>query len=82
MEPQGSFALGTIIKPVKKNGEFDADIQIVMNPNANWEPKDYIDAIYDALKENGNYCRQTPAQRLDVSRSTTRATFILTWCRG
>ena len=55
MEPQGSFALGTIIKPVKKNGEFDADIQIVMNPNANWEPKDYIDAIYDALKENGNY---------------------------
>ena len=55
MEPQGSFALGTITKPVKENSEFDADIQIVMNPNADWEPKDYISAIYDALKENGNY---------------------------
>lgn len=55
MEPQGSFALGTIIKPVKENAEFDADIQIVMNPNDDWEPKDYISAIYDTLKENGNY---------------------------
>ena len=55
MERQGSFALGTIIKPVKKNGEFDADIQIVMNPNDDWEPKDYINAIYNALDENANY---------------------------
>ena len=55
METQGSFALGAIIKPVKKNGEFDADIQIVVNPNDEWEPKDYINAIYNTLKENGNY---------------------------
>ena len=55
MEPQGSFALGTIIKPVKKTGEFDADIQIVMNPNNDWEPKDYISAIYNTLNENANY---------------------------
>ena len=55
MERQGSFALGTIIKPVKKNGEFDADIQIVMNPNDNWEPKDYISAIYNTLDESANY---------------------------
>ena len=55
MERQGSFALGTIIKPVKKNDEFDADIQIVMNPNDDWEPKDYISAIYNTLKENANY---------------------------
>lgn len=55
MEPQGSFALGTIIKPVKERAEFDADIQIVMNHNSSWEAKDYIDAIYDTLKENGNY---------------------------
>ena len=55
MEPQGSFALGTIIKPVRKNDEFDADIQIVMKPNDEWEPKDYISAIYNTLKENGNY---------------------------
>lgn len=58
MEPQGSFALGTIIKPVRKNDEFDADIQIVMNPNDEWEPKDYISAIYDTLKENGNYAEK------------------------
>ena len=55
MEPQGSFALGTIIKPVKKNGEFDADIQIVMNLNKDWEPKDYINAIYNTLNENATY---------------------------
>ena len=35
MESQGFFALGTITKPVKENSEFDADIQIVMNPNTN-----------------------------------------------
>ena len=55
MEPQGSFALGTIIKPVKENDEFDADIQIVMNPVAGWEAKDYINAVYEVLKGNGNY---------------------------
>ena len=33
MEPQGSLALRTIIKPVKEYDEFDADIQVVMNPN-------------------------------------------------
>ena len=54
-EPQGSFALGTIIKPVRENDEFDADIQIVMNPNPSWKPKDYIKAVYDTLKKNKNY---------------------------
>ena len=39
MERQGSYALGTLIKPVKGNDEYDADIQVVMNPNHNWEPK-------------------------------------------
>ena len=32
MERQGSYALGTLIKPVDDNDEYDADIQIVMNP--------------------------------------------------
>ena len=35
--------------------EYDADIQIVMNPNDNWGPKDYIKAIYDTLRQNKNY---------------------------
>ena len=40
MERQGSYALGTLIKPVDDNDEYDADIQILMNPNPRWEPKD------------------------------------------
>ena len=55
MERQGSYALGTLIKPVDKNDEYDADIQIVMNPNPSWEPKDYVNAIYRTLKQNQNY---------------------------
>ena len=55
VEPQGSLALGTIIKPVDDNDEYDADIQVVMNPNPDWEPKDYLNAVYQTLKENKNY---------------------------
>ena len=54
-EHQGSLALGTIIKPVDDNDEYDADIQVVMNPNPNWEPKDYVNAIHRTLKKNKNY---------------------------
>ena len=49
------YPLRTLIKPVDDNDEYDADIQIVMNPNPQWEPKDYIHAIYRALKQNQNY---------------------------
>ena len=55
MERQGSYALGTLIKPVDDNDEYDADIQIVLNPNPNWRAKDYVTAIYNALKQNHNY---------------------------
>ena len=55
MEPQGSLAVGTIIKPVKEYDEFDADIQVVLNPNPKWEPKDYLQRLYDTLKENKTY---------------------------
>ncbi|MDE2716246.1 MAG: hypothetical protein OXI33_04405, partial [Chloroflexota bacterium] len=55
MEPQGSYALRTLIKPVDDNDEYDADIQIVMNPNLEWEPKDYILAIHSTLKKKHNY---------------------------
>ena len=54
-EPQGSLALETIIRPVDDNDEYDADIQVVMNPNSDWQPKDYIKAVYDTLKENKTY---------------------------
>lgn len=55
MEPQGSYALGTLIKPVDTNDEYDADIQIVMNPNSSWRPKDYLDAVYRTLRGNETY---------------------------
>ena len=55
MEPQGSYAMGTLIKPVGEDDEYDADIQIIMNHNPKWEPRDYINAIYDTLKENQRY---------------------------
>ena len=57
-EPQGSYALGTLIKPVDDTDEYDVDIQVVMNPNPQWQPKDYIDAVYTALKADGNYANK------------------------
>ena len=55
MERQGSYALGTLIKPVDDNDEYDADIQIVMTPNPRWEPRDYVLAINRALAGNKTY---------------------------
>ena len=55
MERQGSYALGTLVKPVDEIDEYDADIQIVMNPNDRWDAKDYVNKIRRTLKENKNY---------------------------
>ena len=55
MERQGSYALGTLIKPVDDNDEYDADIQIVMNPNPKWKAKDYVNEVNGTLKQNKNY---------------------------
>ena len=55
MERQGSYALDTPIKPVDDNDEYDADIQVVMNPNGQRTAKHYLDAVYETLKQNGNY---------------------------
>ena len=62
MEPQGSFALGTAIKPVDDDDECDADIQIVMNPNSQWQPKEYVNSIYKTLKGNANYADKIKPQ--------------------
>ena len=55
MEKQGSYALGTLIKPVGDNDEYDADIQIVMNPNPKWAAKDYVLEINRTLAKNKTY---------------------------
>ena len=55
MERQGSYALGTLIRPVDGGDEYDADIQIVMNPNPEWEPKDYVLEVNRTLAGNKSY---------------------------
>ena len=55
MEWQGSYALGTLIKPVDDNNEYDADIQIMMNQNPNWEPQDFVNEVFKTLQGNKNY---------------------------
>ena len=55
MERQGSWALGTLIKPVADNDEYDADIQIEMDHDSGWEPKDYVNEIHRTLKQNQTY---------------------------
>ncbi len=55
---QGSYAHRTIIKPVKENDEFDADI-LVFIKDSTFDPycfnEDYIDSVYQILKNDGNY---------------------------
>ena len=55
MEWQGSYALGTLIKPVDDNNGYDADIQIMMNQNPNWEPQDFVNEVFKTLQGNKNY---------------------------
>ena len=55
MERQGSYALGTLIKPVDDNDEYDADFQIVMKHNPKWEPKEYVLEINQTLAANKTY---------------------------
>lgn len=53
-DPQGSWAHKTIIKPV--NGrEFDADFMLIMEEQSGWSPRDYINAVYSAFRQNSTY---------------------------
>jgi hypothetical protein len=40
----GSWAHGTIIRPLS-NGEFDADLLVIVEPVAGWEAKDYVNRL-------------------------------------
>jgi hypothetical protein len=59
MIPQGSWAHRTIIKP-KKDGEFDADFLLKLTERPEWAdtPARYLDAVFDALTDDGDYVRQ------------------------
>ena len=55
VEPQGSYGLKTIIRPVREGQEYDADIQLYMKHDADKEPKDYINELYRCFRGNGTY---------------------------
>lgn len=59
VERQGSYALRTIIKPVKDGQEYDADILLYMKYDNNKEPKDYISDLYKCLMSSGTYESKT-----------------------
>ena len=54
-ERQGSYALGTTIRPVKDTDEYDLDRLVYVEYDSSKGPKDYIDDVYRCLKANGNY---------------------------
>ena len=62
MERQGSYALDTLVKPVDDNDEYDADVQIVMNPNPRWEAQGLRPRDQPNPGQQPNVCRQAPAQ--------------------
>lgn len=53
-EKQGSYALRTIIQPVRPRNEFDADILLIVEKDGN-KPASYIEDLYDTLKESDRY---------------------------
>ncbi len=63
MIPQGSYAHGTIIKPVGATDEFDADLLLELEENDKWEAKDYVEELY-------RYFRTSPTYKGMVRRRT------------
>jgi hypothetical protein len=55
-KPQGSYAQKTIIKP-PKDKDFDADLLILLKRIKNWNPKNYIEEIYNEFYNDDNYKR-------------------------
>ena len=55
IERQGSYALGTIIKPADENTEYDADILLYMKYEKGKDPKEYIDELYRCIREDKVY---------------------------
>ena len=55
IDRQGSYGLDTLVKPVNADDEYDADIQVVMNPNPNWKAGDYLEALCETLSLEHNF---------------------------
>jgi hypothetical protein len=51
---QGSWAHGTIIKPIKDKA-FDADLLVLVDPVKDWSARDYISELRRIFSESGTY---------------------------
>ena len=60
--PQGSWAHRLIIKP-KPGDEFDADFLLEMDEVDGWEPKQYINEVYNALNRSSVYSKQVEQRK-------------------
>jgi hypothetical protein len=58
IDRQGSYGLDILVKPVNEDDEYDADIQVVMNPNRTWQARDYLDALSDILSQENNFANK------------------------
>lgn len=54
---QGSWAQRTIIRP-QPDGKYDADFLLMMREHPDWQPKDYLNAVYNALSNHPTYSKQ------------------------
>ena len=59
---QGSWAQLTIVRP-KPDGEFDADFLLLMDEQPGWGPKDYLNAVYNALGRHPTYSKQNHGRK-------------------
>lgn len=50
----GSWAHKTIIKPVE-DASFDADLLVYVDPVDQWEPKQYINTLYEVFRASATY---------------------------
>ncbi len=57
-EEQGSWAHDTIIKPVDQ-GEFDADLLVMVDPVEGWTSKDYVKELGKVFKDSATYAEMT-----------------------
>ncbi|MEY8214824.1 MAG: hypothetical protein RPR97_10145 [Colwellia sp.] len=69
--PQGSYSHRTIIKPTKKKAIFDADVVVYLKSIKGWEPKGYIQKIYELFNSSsvyrGKVSRQTRCVKLNYA---------------
>lgn len=52
---QGSFKHKTIIKPVNEDDEFDVDLLIEVKEVTSWEPKHYVNNLYNIFNDSDRY---------------------------